>query len=179
MIHQIQTLYAFDLFINKQFRESMKEFAKLNTDPCDVIRLFPDLIPSFENMGKNMSSSMSSSMSGAEMLSSLPKLADKDLENAYVALIDYLVEIRYRKDKNKDKKDASTLYSIIDTTLLKCYLETNDSLVASLIRLNNCHLEESERILKSYRKYGELIILYQTKGQHKRALQLLKSQANV
>lgn len=57
------------------------------------------------------------------------------------------------------------MLSIIDTTLLKCYLETNDSFVASLIRLNNCHLEESEKILKSYKKFGELIILYQTKGE--------------
>lgn len=125
IVHQIQTLYAFDLFINKYFRKSMKEFAKLNTDPCDVIRLFPDLMPSFENMGKKMTSSMSSSMSGSDMMANLPKLADKDLENAYLALIDYLVEIRYGQDKNKDKKDASTLLSIIDTTLLKCYLEVS------------------------------------------------------
>lgn len=47
--------------------------------------------------------------------------------------------------------------------------------MSSLIRLNNCHLEESEKILKSYKKYNELIILYQTKGQHKRALTLLKN----
>jgi hypothetical protein len=30
-IYQIQTLYAFDLFNNKQFHESMKEFLKLGT----------------------------------------------------------------------------------------------------------------------------------------------------
>lgn len=57
-------------------------------------------------------------------------------------------------------------------------LQTNDSLVASLLRLNYCHLEESEKTLRQYQKYGELIILYQTKGQHKKALQLLQSQAD-
>lgn len=42
-----------------------------------------------------------------------------------------------------------------------------------------CHLEESEKTLQQYEKYGELIILYQTKGHHKKALQLLQSQAEV
>jgi hypothetical protein len=124
-IHQIQTLFAFDLFINKKFREAMKEFTNLKTDPRDVIRLFPDLIPAFENISKK--SQMSSSMSG-EAMSNLPKLSDKDLENGYLALIDYLVEIRYSQDKNKDKKESATLLSIIDTTLLKCYLEVRDQM---------------------------------------------------
>ena len=181
--HEIQTLYAYDLFINKQFREAMLEFSKLKTDPTNVIKLFPDLLPSCEPpsvTNKNMSSSMTQS----ELMRELPKLADKDLENGLMALIDYLVEIRQQINYTNDKTQSSAksfgrnpkvLLSIIDTTLLKCYLETNDSFVASLIRLNNCHLEESEKILKSYKKYGELIILYQTKGQHKRALTLLKT----
>lgn len=67
------------------------------------------------------------------------------------------------------------MLSIIDTTMLKCYLQTKDSLVAPLLRLNHCHLEESEKLLKKYQKHRELIILYQTKGQHRMALELLKS----
>lgn len=67
------------------------------------------------------------------------------------------------------------MLSIIDTTMLKCYLQTKDSLVAPLLRLNHCHLEESEKLLKKYQKHRELIILYQTKGQHRMALDLLKS----
>lgn len=180
--HEIQTLYAYDLFINKQFREAMLEFSKLKTDPTNVINLFPDLLPSCEP--SSTINKMSSSMTHSELMRELPKLADKDLENGLLALIDYLVEIRQQINYNHDKmqsnakpfgRNPKTLLSIIDTTLLKCYLETNDSFVASLIRLNNCHLEESEKILKSYKKYGELIILYQTKGQHKRALTLLKT----
>lgn len=178
--HEIQTLYAYDLFINKQFREAMLEFSKLKTDPTNVINLFPDLLPSCEPPSINRQ--MSSSMTQSELMREMPKLADKDLENGLVALIDYLVEIRLQINLDKAQSNAKpfgrnpkTLLSIIDTTLLKCYLETNDSFVASLIRLNNCHLEESEKILKSYKKFGELIILYQVKGQHKRALTLLKS----
>lgn len=45
--------------------------------------------------------------------------------------------------------------------------------------MNHCHLEESEKTLQQYEKYVELIILYQTKGHHKKALQLLQSQAEV
>ena len=59
---------------------------------------------------------------------------------------------------------------ILDTTLLKCYLKINDSLVASLLRLKNnfCHQEETERALKKCQKYSELIIFYNTKGAHKK-----------
>lgn len=46
-----------------------------------------------------------------------------------------------------------------------------------MLRLNYCNLEESEKTLRAYQKFGELIILYQTKGHHKKALQLLQSQA--
>ncbi|XP_001853245.2 vam6/Vps39-like protein [Culex quinquefasciatus] len=174
-INEIQTRHAYNLFINKHFRESMKEFSKLNTDPIDVIRLFPDLLP---DSGKNKLSSYSKKPA--------PVLDEKDIENGLVALIDYLTEIRYslRQDlvnKTDSKlsagKNISALLSIIDTTLLKCYLQTSDSMVASVLRMNYCYLEESERVLKKYDKYVELIILYQTKGQHKRALQLLQAQA--
>lgn len=47
--------------------------------------------------------------------------------------------------------------------------------MAPLLRLNHCHLEESEKLLKKYQKHRELIILYQTKRQHRMALDLLKS----
>lgn len=62
---------------------------------------------------------------------------------------------------------------------MKCYLHTNDALVAPLLRLNYCHLAETERTLKKHGKYNELIILYQTKGQHRRALELLQSEGSV
>lgn len=56
--------------------------------------------------------------------------------------------------------------------------QTNDALVAPLLRLNNINLSEAEKTLKKYQKYNELIILYQTKSQHKKALQLLQKQAD-
>ena len=61
---------------------------------------------------------------------------------------------------------------VLDTTLLLCYLEINDSLVASLLRLksNQCNAKETERALKKKQKYSELIIFYNTKGLHQKAL---------
>lgn len=50
-------------------------------------------------------------------------------------------------------------------------------MVAPLLRLNHCHLAETERTLKKYGKHNELIILYQTKGQHRRALELLQKES--
>lgn len=75
-------------------------------------------------------------------------------------------------------KSTQQLLQIIDTTLLKCYLQTNDALVAPLLRLNHCHLAEAEKILKKKGKHNDLIILYQTKGQHRRALELLQSEGS-
>ncbi|KAG1658440.1 Vam6/Vps39-like protein [Nymphon striatum] len=56
---------------------------------------------------------------------------------------------------------------------------TNDALVSSLLRLsdNHCHIDETERALKKHQKYDELIILYQNKGLHRKALDLLHRQS--
>ena len=124
--HEIQTLYAYDLFNKKLFKDSMREFAKLNTDPCDVIRLFPDLLPQ-DSPGKAFGSPATAS---AASKNNLPKLVDKDLEMGLLALVDYLTEVRLNlnkeihKAKNADK-NATRLLSIIDTTLLKCYLQVS------------------------------------------------------
>ncbi len=68
------------------------------------------------------------------------------------------------------------MLQIVDTTLLKCYLKTNASLASSLLRLqdNQCHMEETVRALKKNHKYAELVIFYNTKGAHEKALKLIK-----
>ncbi|KAH8419148.1 hypothetical protein KR222_006707 [Zaprionus bogoriensis] len=169
-IRQIHMLYAKELFTNKKFSDAMKEFQKAAIDPYDVIRLFPTLVPEQKNSVDD----------GSVPTSSMPKLEDHELEDAYVALIEFLAQARQREVvKLLDTKSSTSLLEIIDTTLLKCYLQTNDALVAPLLRLNQCHLEESEKMLKKYKKLSELIILYDGKGKHKKALTLLKEQANI
>lgn len=164
-VHSIQMLYAFDLFDKNNYAESMKEFMKLNTEPAEVIKLFPELNDTKEG-----------------------KLQGKQLENAINALIQYLREVRLKigsgnvTGMNKEESAANsrhiaTQLELIDTTLLKCYLLTNDAFVAPLLRLNHCRLDEAEKTLLQHGKHSELIILYQTKGQHQKALQLLREQA--
>ncbi|KZC13482.1 PREDICTED: vam6/Vps39-like protein [Dufourea novaeangliae] len=184
--YKIQTLYAHHLFANKRFQEAMDLFLKLGTDPYEVITLFPDLVTPSSNSSKLN-----------EPTPSLPALQDRDLENGLRALIVFLTNVRDKlvsdtkskeKDNSKEKavvdgeKNMTTvaieqLLKIIDTTLLKCYLQTTDALVAPLLRLNHCHLAEAEKTLLMHQKYPELIILYETKGQHRKALELLEKHA--
>uniref|UniRef100_A0A8C9EIR6 CNH domain-containing protein n=1 Tax=Pavo cristatus TaxID=9049 RepID=A0A8C9EIR6_PAVCR len=97
-IHHIKNLFAFNLFCQKRFDESMQVFAKLGTGKC---------------------------------------------------------------------------------LMLPFCLQTNVALVAPLLRLenNHCHIEESEHVLKKAHKYSELIILYEKKGLHEKALQVLVDQS--
>uniref|UniRef100_A0A6Q2YXA1 CNH domain-containing protein n=1 Tax=Esox lucius TaxID=8010 RepID=A0A6Q2YXA1_ESOLU len=181
-IHHIQNLYAFNLFCQKRFDDSMQVFAKLGTDPTHVIGLYPDLLPS--DYRKQL-----------HYPNPLPALSGAELEKAHLALIDYLTQKRSHLVKQLNDSDPSTpsplmegtptiksrkkLLQIIDTTLLKCYLHTNVALVSPLLRLenNHCHIEESEYVLKKAHKYSELIILYEKKGLHQKALQVLLDQS--
>nr|XP_020459844.1 vam6/Vps39-like protein isoform X2 [Monopterus albus] len=181
-IHHIQNLYAFNLFCQKRFDDSMQVFAKLGTDPTHVIGLYPDLLPL--DYRKQL-----------QYPNPLPTLSGAELEKAHLALIDYLTQKRSHLVKQLNDSDPSTtsplmegtptiksrkkLLQIIDTTLLKCYLHTNVALVSPLLRLenNHCHIEESEYVLKKAHKYSELIILYEKKGLHRKALQVLLDQS--
>ncbi|CAL1543565.1 unnamed protein product [Lymnaea stagnalis] len=179
-IRNIKNLHAFDLFCKGRFDESLMLFAKLGTDPSHVIGLYPNLLP--EDYRKKLEY--------PEKVPAVPGLNDK---KGLMPLIEYLTQKRNELMKDADKEMCITaivegnvtinsrkqLSQIIDTTLLKCYLQTNVALVAPLLRLkdNNCHVEESERVLKKNEKYPELIILYETKGLHQKALSTLMKQA--
>nr|CAG4651586.1 EOG090X0131 [Triops cancriformis] len=181
-VQHIQSLYAFELFRNKKFHESMKIFLKLNTDASHVIGLFPDLLPA--EFRKQL-----------KYPEDIPVLKEKELESGLLALIEFLTQVRHdlMGNLNPQKstpaalvegntlvKSKRQLLQIVDTTLLKCYLQTNDALVASLLRLkdNHCHLEESRQALQAYNKHAELILLYQSRGMHQDALEELKECRN-
>lgn len=167
-----------------QFKEAIKIYSELKIDPSVVIGLFPDLLPD-------------EFRSKLEYPYELPELKGDNLDNAIAELSQYLIEIRHELQNPKSKtqylnikgfsqKDKQTevvfntnldkLRQIVDTTLLKCYLKTNDAFVAPLLRLptNHCHLEEAEKVLKYYNKYNELIILYKCRNLHRRSLELLQ-----
>lgn len=130
--YKIQTLYAHHLFYTKRFQEAMELFLKLGTDPYEVIRLFPDLVTPSTYSGEH-----------SEPAPSQQKLQDLDLEKGLRALIVFLTEVRHTlmsKDKEEKKKDKNgtneeknitviateQLLKIIDTTLLKCYLQVKE-----------------------------------------------------
>lgn len=179
-IRNIKNLYAFELFCQKRFSESLSLFSKLGTDPAHVIGLYPNLLP--QQYRKDLS-----------FLKDVPDLQGAENEKGIMALIEYLTQKRTEvmKDMSKDfqptaivegdktTKSVKQTKQIIDTTLLKCYLQTNDALVAPLLRLkdNHCHVVESERVLMKKEKLSELIILYQTKELHRKALLLLMKEA--
>lgn len=175
-INHIQNLYAINLFCNSEFKEAMKIFLKLEIDPLYIIGLFHNLLPEKYNQMKYPDK--------------IPDFKGSDLENGLLALSEYLLHIRYEfianfkenvisftsiKEGNVTTYSKEELLEVIDNTLLKCYLQTNDALVASLLRVqdNYCSIEESEKPLKNYKKHSELIILYQRKGLHRKALKFM------
>nr|KAF6488387.1 VPS39 subunit of HOPS complex [Rousettus aegyptiacus] len=79
-IHHIKNLYAFNLFCQKRFDESMQVFAKLGTDPTHVMGLYPDLLPT--DYRKQL-----------QYPNPLPGLSGAELEKAHLALIDYLTQV--------------------------------------------------------------------------------------
>lgn len=166
---QIENLEAFHLFCSKKFSESMAMFEKLGTDPILVIGLFPNLLPE-------------SCRSKVEIQypDILPSFTTAELKNGLESLIFYLLNCR--RSLVNGKNDGNIyLRAMVDTTLLKCYLQTSDALLAPLLRLKDsqCILEDSEAALIAHKKFNELIILYQSKGLHRKALHRMLSEPSV
>ncbi|KAJ1742807.1 Vacuolar morphogenesis protein 6 [Coemansia sp. RSA 989] len=66
---------------------------------------------------------------------------------------------------------------VVDTTLLKVYLECSPGLLGPLLRVKNyCDVEQSEGLLLERKRYLELVDLYHGKGLYRNALQLLQTQ---
>ena len=170
---------AFDKFCNHKFKESVDIFEELNICPSHVIGLFRDLLPpEFQSKLKYPDD--------------LPDLQGTSLKNGLEELIRFLTTVKFdRVESIPDKENLSpvpivegvmvikskkAILEIIDTTLLKCYLETNDALVAPHLRMKkNCvNIAEAERVLKKTQRLKELVILYNTKGEHRKALELLR-----
>jgi hypothetical protein len=75
---------------------------------------------------------------------------------------------------NITPQDILEQATLVDTTLLKSYMLTNDALVGPLLRVqNHCDVEECEAILMEKKKYKELVDLYNCKELHSNALDLL------
>ncbi|CAG8620842.1 4772_t:CDS:10 [Paraglomus brasilianum] len=115
------------------------------------------------------------------------KLEGKDLEEAIKQLIRFLTDRRAKvhklllqrqlsKSTTKENEDhLIELAEFVETSLLKAYMNSNDSLVGSLVRVKNfCNVEETEKLLSERKKYRELVEFYHEKGLYRKSLELLK-----
>ncbi|XP_047989752.1 vam6/Vps39-like protein [Leguminivora glycinivorella] len=155
-VHSIKILTAQEFFDTKKYAQAINIFKQLNIEPTDVIKLIPELDNKPGKCGK---------------------IKGEDLRNAVRALVEYL---KWKKKSvgEANGQDGQSVLELIDTTLLKCYVQLNDTkALIDLLRENNYQLEEAENILTLHERFSELVILYQTHGHHWKALQLLKEQA--
>lgn len=167
-VFKIKRLQGFAKFSMKHFEIAMKTFGELDgIDPTHVIGLFPNLLK--PEIRKKF-----------EYPVSIPPLEGAELETALNFLVNYLTQKRNDLGKQMESEDeaviekATELSQTIDTTLLKCYLQTNPALVGPLLRVaNKCDVGECEVLLKNHERYQELVMLYKNRGLHRKALELL------
>ena len=186
LFRRIKNLHALELFWKKRFSKAFALFQEMNTDPSHLIASIPGLLP--ENYRARL-----------DIDKSFPTLDAKETEDAIACLIDYLQFKRneFLKDNKTLKEDPTFILTpliegrsvfknrlqilqIIDTTLLKCYLKSKENLVPFFLRRdpNFLHLGESERLLTEHDKTNELIILYEKKEEHEKALGLLTKESS-
>uniref|UniRef100_A0A1I8J663 CNH domain-containing protein n=1 Tax=Macrostomum lignano TaxID=282301 RepID=A0A1I8J663_9PLAT len=163
--------YAFNLFCQRQFAESLDLLELLSIDPANVVAMYPIAPREFRD-----------------------RFSGQDLLESYFALAKYLSSVRkkllaqiaqkvpppppiqfYTVDKYQPiTADLEKLRQLVDTSLLKCYLESNPALVPSLLRTTNyCHLREAEACLKQKRMWPSLLLLYKNNNDHESSLKLL------
>lgn len=194
---EIELQYAHDLFRKGSYKKALELFFNLDISPLIVIDLFPDLsdkvftqeLPTETASVPKNGIVQDSEERIAALIEYLIQIRRK-VYSSTRATVASSTASTHRGSIDMQGDDGFTLFSHmkspraieklkqeVDTTLLKCYLKTTDALVASLLRLpdNHCKLQVTEKALEKYKKYNELIILYQSRGLHRRALELLKN----
>lgn len=165
-IYHIKKLQAFSLFTQHDFQQSLEKYTEIDTDPIEVITLYPNLLPNTIRINRRHPAEP-------------PPLNEAQLRRAMEVLPQYLMQQRnrYQTELKPGETEGPNcdMLQIIDTTLLKCYVQCNESLIGPLVRIkdNYLFLLECERVLKKHNKLNELVSLYNTKGEHQKALNLL------
>ncbi|CAB4053943.1 VPS39 [Lepeophtheirus salmonis] len=159
-IQLVKTLYGLDLLVQKN--------------------LFPGILPPTLRVQFILPEEITS-MEESDILSGLPAFKDYllNFRNKMIALTSkkLLLNLHPLIEGIPVLKSKKKIMMIIDTSLLMCYLKKQEALVNSLLRLkdNNCHIEETEIALTKAKKYESLIIFYNSKGLHRKSLELLKT----
>ncbi|KAG0198890.1 Vam6/Vps39-like protein [Mortierella sp. GBA30] len=196
---RIKSLYAHHLFRTHHYEEALSLFLELDVPAAEVLALYPAVISShLPEKEPDVESSPPSTQEDASKSSKNTSpivMSTKELEDAVGCLIRFLADKRQQIQKaiqDLQKSNESFSYShqeqedaieeklkvleLMDTALLKSYMMTNERLVGSLLRVtNHCNLEETENLLLKHKKYKELVDFYRGKGQHRKALELLRT----
>ncbi|KAJ3012619.1 Vam6/Vps39-like protein [Thoreauomyces humboldtii] len=200
---RIRGMYAHYLFRSEaKYREAIDLLQELQASPLDVINLYPDLSPPEPDADPAEPAPPPSDRKAVYLL-----LAYLTEQRSVLSNLRHQQEQHQRHNEQRrlqqDSQDhptkvqdmypilADTLYlsEVVDTTLLKVYLQVNEALAGPLLRVANyCNVEESEALLlkrqvndlgrRSAQKYDELVGLYRAKGLHRKALDFLKSVAS-
>ena len=156
LIH-VRGMEAHYMFELKEYSKAIAILQELNASPIDVINLYPDF-----------------KISDTDSI-----INDESDVDSLIPLMDYLTRERNVLKKiratvvGNDLVDVDYLAGIVDTTLLKVYLQVNESLAFSLLRVENfCLFEESRYILSNKPKL--VIELMHGHGFYKDALEYLK-----
>lgn len=172
-IADIQMLYAYQSFADGKYAESMAFFKNLNVDPILVISLYPGML-----------SSAYDEMFVHPVI--MPTLSERNLIKALDALIDFL-EVRRKEYNDSPSRLDSTNQTdwelttdvsiIIDSVLLKACVKAkrNTEITALLSIPNSCHASECSQFLQAHQRFKDMVLLYKGKGEHEKALGLLKT----
>ncbi|KAF9213277.1 Vacuolar morphoproteinsis protein 6 [Podila verticillata] len=196
----IKKLHAHHLFSTHHYEEALSMFLDLNVPAAEVIALYPANISSHlpPQDIEAVSSPKSADLEAAETKATNTQpsiMSTKELEDAVGCLIRFLADKRQKiqrslqtlqqnsdsfsynhQDQEDEIEEKLRVLELVDTALLKSYMMTNERLVGSLLRVTNyCNLEETETLLLKHKKYRELVDFYKGKGQHRKALELLKT----
>ncbi|KAG0335759.1 Vam6/Vps39-like protein [Podila horticola] len=197
---RIKKLHAHHLFHTHHYEEALSMFLDLDVPAVEVIALYPAVISSHlpPQEVEVVSSPKSADLEAAEAKAKNTQpsiMSTKELEDAVGCLIRFLADKRQKiqkslqtlqqnsdsfsynhQDQEDEIEEKLHVLELVDTALLKSYMMTNERLVGSLLRVTNyCNLEETESLLLKHKKYRELVDFYKGKGQHRKALELLKT----
>jgi len=167
-LKEIKELFAYHLFCQGQYERAMGFFLDLKTDPLQVLGLYPNLLP------KQLRVKFSPPFE-------IPPLVGAGLENALLALINYLTHVRSPPAEDEpcpviedDYSTVTDVGTIIDTALIKAYVKTKHANLTTLLTVRNCcHIKECEKVLTDFTRFADLVQLYKGKNLHRKALELL------
>ena len=194
-VRAVRLSYAYAMFAQAQFRQSLDLFGELRTDPLAVLALYPQLLPP----GYKPPPPQSSQQSPQQSLQPQPP-DTRDLMMgptkvpAYKALLAYLLQTRgdvcteaclassaaaaaheCDADYRGGGGSAAAPATVLDTALLKvCVALGDDKQISALCNAPNCcHAGEAAATLGAAGRYTDLVQFYCTKGLHARALEIL------